>query len=72
MSNKNNDDIMERLYEQAESFVDDKIKLNPTIPLEARQQLIEEEYRSLIKNYSDVDPESPEEEMDDDSGEDEL
>ena len=60
MSCKQNSDIMERLYEQAEILVDEGIDKNTSIPEEARNQLIQEEYQNLWESYSDVYDESDE------------
>lgn len=71
MSNQRNDIIRERLWEEAEFFVDQKMKLNPTIPTQARLDLIEEKYLQLCKNMDfDIEPVTMEEMMDDDSEDD--
>jgi len=56
MSCYQNDVILEACRDEAEKFIDQKIADNPTIPNEAREQLIKEKYQELVaKEFSRCD-----------------
>ena len=61
MIDKQNETLMDAATEK----IDNVMAANPTIPPEARQSLINEEYRIMLM----IEPVTAEEKMDDNSGE---